>query len=106
MFRDHRPGIAVGGVQPAATEVQVQPAELLRPGASAETRAGFQQQGRKIAAGQAPRRSHTRGAAADDDDVDVRTQKSLMPESCASLAMSWSWKRGSCDCAAGVWRSR
>ena len=70
--RDLRQRIAIGGMQPAAAEVERVTAGLMRPGAAAEPVARFEQQARHAGIGELARRADTGRAAADHDDFGFR----------------------------------
>src|SRR5687767_4197580 len=85
--RDFRPRVALGGMQPAATEIQIQACQFVSPGAAAESGTRLEEQGGKAARRQPPGSADARRATADDHDVEIRAQGSLTPVSSASLAM-------------------
>src|SRR5690349_3650316 len=66
---DRHPGVAVGGVKPAAAEVERVAGVRLRERASAQPPAGLEQQASYACIMQAPRGGDASGAAAEHDDL-------------------------------------
>jgi hypothetical protein len=66
---DRGPFVLVGGMQPAAAEIERQAGAAQGPGAPADARACLQHHGGNLGRGKAPRRRYAGRAGSDDDDV-------------------------------------
>ncbi len=78
LARDRGPGIAVGGMQPAAAQIGGTARECHGPGSAADPVARLEHLHAGTAAEQAPGRGHAGSTGADDDDVGLGGQRSRL----------------------------
>ena len=105
-FGNGNPGVALGGMEPATTQVEIEAIDLCGPRAAAQPRLRLDQHRREAAAPQMASRADPGSPATDDRHVALDTQKSFAPVISASFAINRSWNPGSSAAASGLRRSR